>query len=95
MFPCSGASLFVTRAPEALTSIPKNCRTAFIDGPVSTPFAKVPDIPVDMVRVDWQLVAERIVDDFMTKKNLDTASPTVFEAEAHLQVPLSAFAQSI
>jgi hypothetical protein len=55
----------------------------------------VPDVRVDLVVVDWQLVAERIVNDLITQDAFQIARPTVFEAETKLRVPLSDFAQSI
>jgi hypothetical protein len=69
-------------------------RVAFLNGPVSMPFAKVPDAKVDLVTVDWQSVAEQIVDDLISQQAFQSG-PTIFEAEAKLCVPLSAFAQSI
>jgi len=68
---------------------------AFITGPVGMPFTIVPDVCVDLVTVNWQLVAERIVNDLITQDAFQEPGPTVFEAEAQLQVPLSDFAQSI
>jgi hypothetical protein len=59
------------------------------------PFARVPDVQVDLVTVDWQLVAEQIVDDLIDQVAFLKAGPSYFEAEAKLRVPLSAFAQSI
>jgi hypothetical protein len=70
-------------------------RVAFINGPVSMPFAKVPDARVDLVTVDWQLVAERIVNDLISQDAFQEPGPTVFDAEARLEVSLSDFAQSI
>jgi len=58
------------------------------------PFAKVPDARVDLVTVDWQGVAAKIVDDLISQEAFQEG-PTIFEAEARLAVPLSAFAQSI
>ena len=68
---------------------------AFVHGPVSMPFAKVPDVRVDLLTVDWQLVAERIVDDLITQEAFKIAGATVFEAKANLRVSLSEFAQAI
>ena len=70
-------------------------RVALINGPVSMPFARVPDVQVDLVTVDWQLVAERIVNDLISQDAFHEPGPTIFEAEAKLRVPLSGFAQSI
>ena len=59
------------------------------------PFAKVPDVRVDLVTVDWRSLAERIVDDLITQEAFKVAGPTVFEAEPKLRVLLSEFAQPI
>jgi hypothetical protein len=59
------------------------------------PFAKVPDVRVDLVTVDWQLVAERIVNDLVSQDAFQEPGPTVFDAEASLGVSLSDFSQSI
>lgn len=89
------ASKFCFRAPGAVADLLGAHRVALINGPVSMPFAKVPDVKVDLVTVDWQLVAEKIVDDLISQDAFQLSSPTFFEAEAKLRVPLSDFAQSI
>jgi hypothetical protein len=68
---------------------------ALLNGAVSLPFARVPDVEVDLITVDWQLVAEQIVDDLISQDAFQLLGPTIFEADAKLRVPLSAFAQSI
>jgi hypothetical protein len=89
------ASRFCFRAPDAVAELLKMQRVALINGPVSMPFARVPDVQVDLVTVDWQLVAEQIVDDLIDQTAFQDGGPTYFDAEAKLRVPLSAFAQSI
>jgi len=94
----SSASLiskFCFRAPRAVTDLLRAQRVAFLNGPVSMPFAKVPDVRVDLTVVDWQLVAEGIVNDLISQEAFQQTGRTVFEAEAKLRVPLSDFAQSI
>ena len=83
------------RAPGAVADLLRTQRVAFLNGPVSMPFAKVPEVQVDLAIVDWQLVAEQIVGDLITQDAFQVPGPTIFEAEAKLRVPLSAFAQSI
>jgi hypothetical protein len=83
------------RSPSAVTELLQNHRVAFIFGPVSMPFAKVPAVRVDLVTMDWQLVAERIVNDLVTQEAFLLPGPTIFEAEAKLCAPLSDFAQNI
>jgi hypothetical protein len=68
---------------------------AFLNGPVSMPFAKVPDVRVDLVVVDWQWVAEQIVNDLVSQDAFRLVGRTIFEAEAKLRVPLNEFAQVI
>lgn len=89
------ASKFCFRSPSAVTELLQTHRVALLTGPVSMPFARVPDVAVDIVTVDWQLVAERIVNDLITQDAFQQPGPTIFEAEAQLRVPLSDFAQSI
>jgi hypothetical protein len=89
------ASKFCFRAPGAVADLLAAHHVALINGPVSMPFAKVPDVKVDLVTVDWQMVAERIVDDLISQDAFQLPGPTFFDAEAKLRVPLSAFAQSI
>jgi transposase InsO family protein len=88
-------SKFCFRVPPAVADLLKTHRVALISGPVSMPFAKVPDFEVDLITVDWQLIAEHIVDDLISQDAFHIPGPTIFEAEAQLRVPLSAFAQSI
>jgi hypothetical protein len=89
------ASKFCFRSPVEVTELLKSHRVAFIKGPVGMPFARVPDVGVDLITVNWQLVAERIVNDLITQDAFQEPGPTVFEAEAQLRVHLSDFAQSI
>ena len=88
-------SKFCFRAPAVVSDLMQAHRVALISGPVSMPFARVPDVQVDLVTIDWQLVAEQIVDDLISQDAFQRRGPTIFEAEAKLRVPLSAFAQSI
>ncbi|MEY2500160.1 MAG: hypothetical protein QOI07_494 [Verrucomicrobiota bacterium] len=89
------AAKFCFRAPEAVADLLRSQRVAFLNGPVSMPFAEVPNIHVDLVVVDWQQVAEQIVEDLIDQTAFQDAGPTYFQAEAKLRVPLSAFVQSI
>jgi hypothetical protein len=89
------ASKLCFRAPDAVVEVLKAHRVALIDGPVSMPFARVPDVQIDLITVDWQLVAQQIVDDLISQDAFQESDSTIFEAEARLRVPLSEFAQSI
>lgn len=88
-------SKFCFRSPRLVTELLQAHRVAFIDGPVGMPFARVPEVKVDLITVDWQLVAERIVNDLITQDAFLEPGPTIFEATAHLRVSLSDFAQNI
>ena len=89
------ASKFCFRSPGAVTDLLRTHRVALLNGPVAMPFARVPEVAVDLVTVDWQLVAERIVNDLITQDAFQQPGPAVFEAEAKLRVSLGDFAQSI
>jgi len=89
------ASRLSFRVPAGVTQLLRNERVAFLNGPISMPFAKVPDVRVDLVVVDWQWVAEQIVNDLITQDAFQRPGPTVFEAEAKLGVSLNEFSQPI
>jgi hypothetical protein len=91
----SAAPMFAFRSPELMTRIFQRCRVALIEGPVNMPFANIPDVRVDLVMVDWQAVVKRIVRDLIAQEAFDDAKHVIFEAEAHLRVPLSNYAQVI
>ena len=95
IFPSLAAAMFAFRVPEALAKLMSRARVALTGGPVSIPFAQVPDVAADLVVVDWQLVAEQIVSDLINRKAFDRAEITVFEAKAHLRAPLSQYAQRL
>jgi hypothetical protein len=83
------------RAPDAVADLLRTRRVAFFNGPVTMPFLKVPDVQVDLVVVDWQRVAEQIVDDLISQAAFQQAESTVVHAEAKLGVPLSQLAHTI
>jgi len=96
IFPSSAlASMFAFRSPDGVVDLLKAYRVAFIDGPIDMPFAEVPSAPVDLVTVDWQMVAESIVNDLITLEAFDHNRHTTFEAQARLRVPLSDFSEVI
>ena len=96
IFPSSVlASKFCFRSPTAVIELLRNHRVAFINGPAGMPFARVPNVKVDLVMVNWQLVAERIVNDLITQDAFQQPGPTVFEAEAQLRVSLSDWVQGL
>jgi hypothetical protein len=96
IFPSSGlASMFAFRNPGQIVDLLEAQRVAFIDGPIDMPFAKIPNVPVDLVTVNWQLVAESIVNDLITREAYDRNRNTTFEAEAQLRVSLSDFTDEL
>jgi hypothetical protein len=95
IFPSKAAAMYAFRAPEALAKLMRRARVALTGGPMSIPFAEVPDVAADLVVVDWQLVAEQIVNDFISRKAFDRSGTTVFEGQAHIRAPLSQYAQSL
>jgi hypothetical protein len=96
IFPSSAlTSMFCFRTPEAVTELLRTQRVAFVDGAVSMPFSKAPDARVDLVTINWQSVAEVIVNDLITQEAFRRSGPTIFEAQPHLCVPWNEFAQSI
>lgn len=95
ILPSRPASMIAFRAPEALMNMMTRCRVAFTGGPPSIVFTQALDVPMDLVLVDWQLIAERVVGDLISKNAFNRGETTVFEAEALLRVPLNQYAQSL
>jgi catechol 2,3-dioxygenase-like lactoylglutathione lyase family enzyme len=95
IFPSWAAAFFAFRAPEDLFKLSNRCRVAFTGGPVSIPFAPLPEVRVDLVVVDWQLVAEQIVTDLVRGTAFDQVQTTVCEAQAVLRAPLNQYAETL
>jgi hypothetical protein len=95
IFPSWAASMFAFREPEGLMRLANSCYVAFTGGPPSIPFAQIHDVHADLVIVDWQLVAEKIVSDLVSKKAFARTETTVFKATANLRAPLSHYSQAI
>jgi hypothetical protein len=90
IFPCSGlASLFAFRSPRELADLLAAKRVALADGPIDMPFSKIPDVPVDVVKVNWHTIVESIVNDLITREAFERNRYTTFEADAHFRIPLS------
>jgi hypothetical protein len=89
------ASMFAFRSADQLADVIRTQRVAFIDGPIDLFFAKIPDATVDLVTVDWQTVADSIVNDLITRKAFDRNRHATFEAEVHLRVSLGRFGEEI
>ena len=95
VLPAQAAAVCAFRAPEQLAELMGRTRVALTGGPVSIPFTEVPDVSADLVVVDWQLVAEQIVSDLLSRKAFDGRETTVFAAKAHLQALLSQHAEQL
>jgi hypothetical protein len=95
IFPSWAASQFSFREPEALMELAQRSRIAFTGGPPSIPFAQVRDVRAELVIVDWQLLAEKIVDDLISKKAFDRSNTTMFKAKAHIRASLGDYSQVI
>jgi hypothetical protein len=72
-----------------------SAHVAFTGGPPSIPFAQIRDVHADLVVVDWQLIAERIVGDLISRRAFDRGDTTIFKAKAHIRALLSQYAQVI
>lgn len=89
LLPGPAAAMLASRAPDTVEEILGTCRVALIEGAVDLPFGqRAPDIAVDLVNVDWRSVGERIARDILSGEAFRRSETTIFEAEAHLQVPL-------
>jgi hypothetical protein len=95
VFMSSAGPMFAFRSPESMTNIFERCRVALVEGPVNMPFAKVPDVRVDLVLLDWQRVAQRIVGDLIIDAEQNVSEPVTFLAESRIRVPLSQYAEVI
>ena len=95
IFPPTAAAMFAFRVPGALGKLMGRARVLMTGGPASFPFAQVPDVVADLVVVDWQLVAEQIVRDLISRIAFDRAETTVFEAKAHVRASLIQHAQRL
>lgn len=96
IFSCTAlASMFSFQCPLAIIDLLRSVRVAFIDGWVDLPFAKIPDVLVDLVTFDWQAIAESIVNDVVTLDAFDCTRPTTFQSQVELRVPLSNFSEPI
>jgi len=90
LLPGPAAAMLGSRAPETVAEILKTRCVAWIDGPPDVAFNQgVSDIRIDLVSVDWRAIGERIARDILSGDAFRQSETTIFEAEAHLQVPLS------
>jgi hypothetical protein len=96
IFPSAGlASMFAFRSPDQLSDLIRTQHVALVDGPIDMPFARIPNLQVDLVKVNWQTVAESIVNDLITREAFERNRYTTFEAEAQLGVPFDSFSEEM
>jgi hypothetical protein len=96
IFPSASlAALLCFRRPALVTELLQKHRVAFIGGPANMPFAAVPEVLIDLVTFDRSKIDSVIAADLVSQTAFKKTGPTVFEAQAHLRVPLNHFAQPI
>jgi hypothetical protein len=96
IFPSSRlASMFCFRAPDTVSRLLAARHVAFTDGPVNMPFARVPSVRVDLITHDWKALVQTIVSDLINQTAFRATGSVTFEAQCHLGVPLSRFAQDV
>jgi hypothetical protein len=95
MLLASAASLLAFRAPRLFHALLNKARVALVDGPVTTPFTKPLNARVDLIVVDWLLVAKRMVADLVSQEAFRGVSPILFHAEYKSRTLLSEHAQQI
>jgi len=89
LLPAAAATMLASRAPDTVAEVLKTRCVAWIDGPLDLPLGQgASDIRIDLVSVDWRAIGERIARDILSGDAFRQSETTIFEAEAHLQVPL-------
>jgi len=95
LLPAPASAMLGTRAPDTVAEVLKTCHVALIDGPPDGSLGQgAPDISIDLVRVDWRSVGERIARDILSGDAFGQSETTISEAEAHLRVPLHKYMTS-
>jgi hypothetical protein len=95
VFPSRAAAMCAFRTPEGLMDLMARARVAFTGGPPSIAFTAIREAPGDFVVVDWQIMAEQVVSDLISKSASDRGQITVFEATSHLRGALPQYAQNL
>lgn len=91
----SAAAFCALREPAALWELMQKRRVALLEGPINLLFAGAPAVPVDLIAVDWQTVAARIVSDLINQAVWKKSDPVLFHAAAHLRIPLNRYCHEI
>jgi hypothetical protein len=90
LLPAPAAAMLGSRAPDTVAEVFKTCRVALIDGPLDAPFCKThSEITVDCVTVNWKRISKRIAHDILSGDAFAPSETTIFEAESHLQAPIT------
>jgi hypothetical protein len=89
LLPASAGARLGSRAPDTVAEVLKTRCVAWIDGPPDLTFSQdASDIRIDLVSVDWRAIGERIARDILSGDAFRQSETTIFQADAHLQVPL-------
>jgi hypothetical protein len=89
LLPASAAAMLGSRAPDTVAEVLRKRYVAWIDGPPDLPFGQdASDIRIDLVSADWRAIGDRIARDILSGDAFTQSETTIFQAEAHLQVPL-------
>lgn len=91
----AAATMLAFRNPETLISVMERTPVALIDGPVTLAFTRLADVRFDLVSVDWQLVAQTIVDDLISQEAFAMTGKRYFQAGAKLRVPLAQYCDQL
>jgi hypothetical protein len=90
ILPSPAAALLGWHASEALLDVFRSCRLALIDGLIDLPYVDgLPRAKVDLVTVSWPAIIRQIVAEMLTGEAFNGHDTVVFNAKAHLRVPLS------
>lgn len=85
----SAAAFLASRQPEIFARLTKKGRVALVEGPVSVSFATIHDGTIDLIAVDWEKVADRIVADLINQTVWSVSERVTFQAKCRLRVALS------
>lgn len=83
-----GAAFLAAREPNLFARLTNERRIALIEGPVSVTFGAIPSAMVDVIKIDWEKVATKVVDDLLDHAAWSTVDNVVFQAASFLRVPL-------
>jgi hypothetical protein len=96
LLPAPAAAMLGSRAPDTVAEVFKTCRVALIDGPLDAPFCRThSEITVDFVTVNWNRISKRIARDILSGDAFAQSETTIFEAESHLQAPITSMPASL